>query len=386
MSKLYIDEPMRKIYKEYDNKNYLNKKKLKILEVENATILPPKKRLGQWNPICGKGGIVDNNNNYIKESAQTAKNMYDRVNGKYKYNKNNVEFRNETVIYLNHFIKHWGHFLIDVIGRMWYKNKKYKYVFTTNYNEDLRIEGSFLEFIRYCGIDINDIIIINKPTKFKKIIIPETSYIPGDYYTKEYINIFREVIKNCPKEKKNIKKIYFSRQSFNRAKSKEVGESKIEKFFLDNDFIPVSPEKLSLKEQINYIQSADEIVAINGTLPHNIMFAKENTKLILLNKTYSINFHNFLMNQASNCNATFIDVHKSLLPVLYGYGPFIMKITNNLIKFAKDNKYKVNIDIDKNKKMENIKYILKYIKMYKGRIIKDKNVSIITLFKYYKNK
>ena len=386
MANLYIDEPMKKIYEEYDNKNYLNNKKLKVIEVENATVLPPKKRFGQWNPICGNGGIVDNDDNYIKESAQTAYNMYDRVNGKYKYNKNDVEYRNETVIYLNHFIKHWGHFLVDVIGRMWYKNDKYKYVFTTNYNEDLKIEGSFLEFITYSGINIDDIIIINKPTKFKKILIPETSYIPGDYFTKEYMDIFKEVVKNCPKEKTDVKKIYFSRQSFNRAKSKEVGESKLEKLFLDNGFTPVSPEKLSLKDQINYIQNANEIVAINGTLPHNIMFAKKNTKLIILNKTYSINFHNFLMNQASGCDATFIDVHKSLLPVLYGYGPFIMKITDNLIQYAKDNKYKINIEIDKKEKHENIKYIIKYIKMYKGRFIKDKNVKAKTLYNYYKNK
>ena len=36
------------------------------------------------------------------------------------------------------------------------------------------------------------------------------------------------------------------------------------------------------------IQNAKEIAAINGTLPHNIMFAKSSTKFIILNKTYSM--------------------------------------------------------------------------------------------------
>ena len=57
-----------------------------------------------------KYGILENNedsdHNYIKESAQTAYNMYDRVNGKYKYNKNDVEYRNridDVLDYLDGF-------------------------------------------------------------------------------------------------------------------------------------------------------------------------------------------------------------------------------------------------------------------------------------------
>ena len=385
MAKLYIDEPMRKVYEEYDKKNYFKKKKLKIIEVENATIYPPKKRFGQWEPLCGNGGVLDSNNNYIKESAQTAENMYDRVNGIYKYNKD-IEYRDETVIYANHFMKHWGHFLIDVIGRLWYTNKKYKYVFTSSFGQELKIDGPFKDFLNYLGITEKDIIIINKPTKFKKVIIAETSIVPGDYYTKEYPDIFKTVVKNCPKEETNVDKIYFSRRNFNRAQNKETGEEVIEDFFVENGFTPVSPEKLSLKEQINYLQNAKEIVAINGTLPHNIMFAKESTKLIMLNKTYSINHHSFLINQASKCDATYIDVHKSLLPILYGYGPFIIKFTDNLKKFAKDNKYVLNVKEEPKDKYENLKYILKYIKMYKGRLIKDKHIKAKTLYNYYKDK
>lgn len=385
MSKLYIDEPMKNEYIKLDRKNYFSKKELKTLEISDAVILPPKKRFGQWEPLCGNGGVIDSNGNYIKESAQIAENMSDRVNYGYRIG-NGVEYIDETVIYANHFIKHWGHFIVDVVGRLWYKNKKYKYVFTADYGKDLTIDGTFMEFLNYLGIAENNIIIINKPTRFKKVIIPESSIIPGKYYTEEYTKIFKTVVDNCPQEKTNISKIYFSRKNFKRAKSKEVGEKDIENIFLQNGFTPISPEKLSLKEQINYIQNAKEIVAISGTLPQNIMFAKKNTKLIILNKTYSLNYHIFLLNQASNCNATYIDVHKSLLPILYGYGPFIIKITDNLKKFAEDHNYTININNYKRDKFENIKYIFRYIKMYKGRLIKDKSIKAKTLYHYYKNK
>ncbi len=385
MSKLYIDEPMKNLYEKYDSKNYFSNRKLKVLKVDNATILPPKKKFGQWEPLCGNGGIIDCNGDYVSESAQTAENMSDRVNDSYKI-KGDVEYIDEAVIYANHFIKHWGHFLVDVIGRLWYKNNAYKYVFTADYDKSLTIDGTFLEFLNYLGISENDIIIINKPTKFKKVIIPESSIIPGKYYTKEYTEIFNAVIANCPKKKTNTPKIYFSRKNFNRAKNKETGEEIIEDFFTENKFSSISPEKLSLKEQINYIQNAKVIVAISGTLPQNIMFAKKNTKIIILNKTYSLNYHIFLLNQASEADVTFVDVHKSLLPVLYGYGPFIIKFTDNLKNFARDNKYILNVNNDESVKFENIKYILKYVKMYKGRLIKDKNVKAKTLYHYYRKK
>lgn len=386
-NKLYIDDIMYSTYKKYINKNYYNEKKLNVIEIEEGYILPAKKHFMQRTPICGNGGVLDKNMNYIKESAQLGHNMNDRVNGNYHFNKNNVEYINETVIYLNHYINHWGHFLIDVIGRTWYKKKNTKYIFTLDLNQNnFELKGSFLEFLKYLDIKKEDIIFINKPTKFKKIIIPESSIYPGKYFTTEYKNIFKTVISKIKiKDNEEYKKIYLSRKLLNN--NKETGEKNIEDFFLKNGFKPVYMEKLSLEEQITMINNADEIACISGTLPHNILFAKENTKLIVLNKTYSLNMHQFLINQVSNCNCTFIDVHKSILPVLYGLGPFIIKETTNLKEFADDNNYNYDFRIINDKwRKENIKYIIKYLKINRFRIIKDKYVSAKTLYSFYKKK
>ena len=97
--------------------------------------------------------------------------------------------------------------------------------------------------------------------------------------------------------------------------------------------------------------------------------------------------HQFLINQVSNCNCTFIDVHKSILPVLYGLGPFIIKETENLKEFADDNNYNYDFRIINDKwKKENIKYIIKYLRINRFRIIKDKYVSAKTLYSFYKKK
>ncbi|MBQ3475205.1 MAG: glycosyltransferase family 61 protein [Bacilli bacterium] len=384
-TKLYIDKPMINQYKKYISKDYLNNKKLSTIEIKNGFILPAKKRFMQREPLCGNGGVLDCDLNYVEQSAQLGYNMSDRLNGKYNFNKDTVKYIDETVVYLNHYINHWGHFLIDVIGRLWYRKDNTKYVLTTDLNSEMELKGSFLDFIELSGLKKEDIIIINQPTKFKKIIIPENSIYPGKYYTKEYINTFKTVIKNCKIKKTNEPKIYLSRQLLNA--NKETGEKRIEDFFINNGFKPIHMEKLSLQEQISYIYNAKEIACMSGTLPHNILFSKENTKIIILNKTYALNMHQFLINQASKCNCIFIDTHKSILPVLYGLGPFIIKETDQLKKYSEDNNYKYSFNlINKKWRIENIKYILKYLKINRLRIAKDKFVNKKELYNYYKKK
>lgn len=388
MKKLYIDTPMYQHYSNLTTKKYHCHKKLGVQEISNGYILPAKKHLGQRTPLCGNGGVLTSQLEFVQESAQLGYHMENRVCSSYHFSKKDTPYIDQTVIYANHFIKHWGHFLIDVIGRLWYPNKKhFLFVFTATFGKNITIDGPFLEFLHFLGISQDDILIINQPTKFKKIIIPESSIYPGKYYTKEYQDIFQRVIQSCPIEKTNITKLYFSRKNFSRASKKEAGESAIEEFFNQNGFTSISPEKYSLKSQINYIRNAKEIVAISGTLPHNIMFAKKNTKFMILNKTYSINYHQFLLNEASMCDTTFIDVHKSLLPILYGLGPFIIKITPNLYQFAKDHRMKLpKVEENSQYLRENFIYFYHYLITYRGRVIKDPLIQAKKLWNFYKKR
>ena len=46
-----------------------------------------------------------------------------------------------------------------------------------------------------------------------------------------------------------------------------------------NGFVIVSPEQLSLPEQIATIRLASEVACLSGTLPHTMMFARDGAKL-----------------------------------------------------------------------------------------------------------
>lgn len=385
----YIDRLMKTKYENIDKINYFTDKKLGVEEIKNGIILPVLKT-NKYNTSKGAGGVIDEKMNYVESSAQLAYNMQNRVYGKYHIDSEKIDYIDETVIYGNFFYKHWGHFIIDIVSRLWYllesnSNKKYRIVFTTTLNDNTKIDGNYMEFFNLFGLSNLDILIINKPTKFKKIIIPEPSIYPGKYYTSEYVKIFEKVINNVNIDFSIPPKVYLSRRKFENAIDKEIGENDIEKFFNENGYISIFPESLKLCKQIQYYRDSKEIACISGTLAHNIMFTSRHKKVTIINKTYKINKHQQLINQAKEADVTYVDSHISLLPIAYGKGPFILTKNINLKRYANDKKYYIKMKW--NEKINNfykkIWYIKKYKEIYKSNIYDDKEIKWIKLLIYY---
>lgn len=387
----YVDSIVKEKYEKYINTDFKKDKNLSVKVIENGFVLPVNKYYNPNKTLCGTGGVVDSNYNYIENSAMLAYNMSNRLYGSYKFNKKKVEYIDESVIYINHFIHQWGHYLLDVINRLWYildKNtENLKFVYTVRTNHEDCIKENYLEILELLGIKKENLIRVNKVTQFKKIIIPEASLYPGKYFTIEYKKIFDRIIDNANVTINYPKKnIYCSRSKFKKAQKKEIGEEKLESIFNENGFESVYFENMDVREQINIINNSNIIVAVSGTIPHNILFARNNPKVVILNKTYKLNLHQFLINQVSNVNADFIDVNISPMPVLYGMGPFIMKVTNNLKEFCIKNKLKLNTDVNHRVTIkEKIWYYSKYLIYNRGRIVREEDISLKEIREFYKN-
>jgi hypothetical protein len=154
-------------------------------------------------------------------------------------------------------------------------------------------------------------------------------------------------------------------------------------------------EKMKLEEQIYILNTANEIALINGSLAHNLLFVRSKNKIYIINKTYRCNRHQFLINQLSRVDSTYIDAYVAPLPILYGYGPFLIKITDEFLLFCKINNYNID-DVYRNTKLkisEKIWYYARYLYLYKkffitGETIKESNneddeKSFSSVRKYY---
>ncbi len=393
----YMDDIAREEYEALAQKQYYVDKQLAVLEIEEGVLLPVNTKSNPYGTLWGSGGVVDSKGNYVEASAQVAFHMNDRVRGKYDIEEKALIKRDETVIYMNFFIAHWGHFLIDVVSRLWYviqklqekENVKIAYIVEKGKNN--QISGHYLEFLNLLGIAKENLISIHQPTKFKKIIIPESALYPGKYYTKEYKFIFDTIKENVEDTEVPYDKVYFSRQHLKTANKKEIGEKSIEKWLQHNGFKIIAPEKYTVKQQIQIMKKSNVVAAISGTLPHNLLFANDETKLLIINKTIRVNRHQFLIDEIRHLDVTYLDCHISLFPVLYGAGPFIITLNDNTLRYAKDHQYRIKYNRNYYRMYNKYKvlwYLYKYIKTYGEFPIQGngKIEDIEKIYNYYRKK
>lgn len=366
--------------------------------ITNGIVLPRKNVKG--SPYQGSGGVVDRQKKFVKESA-----IYDlkqsnsadsplAFGGSYNFNK--IVYSDKKVIYLGLAHQQWGHFLIDIVQRLWIcftkdfnlKNE-YSYVFS-GFGDDKTFFGkNYQEFFRLLGIDIKDIEIINVPTQFKEIIVPNVSVYPGEYIHSVYRDIFASVSKKAKEEtiipiKKNI---YFSRSHLKDLK--EIGENKIEIAMEKAGFEILYPEELTLCEQIFYWQTADKIACVCGTIPHNCVFASKKLDLYIFSKTSNVVGYQFTMDMVWKKQPIYVSAYREpfkIFPLDVSRGPFWIFPTEMFRKFIEDN---TSIQIEDNKFnfLEYSKYILLCILVTIKYILRGTKSRIKRVFKcLYKGK
>lgn len=374
----YFSELSKTNWAQALSKDYFCDKQLEVITVSDGIIMPPdrKEAFLPEGPIFGWGGVTQANGEYVDLSSQKAKNMRNRIEGRINMGGDTSKLKTvqESVIYMNFFIQQWGHYLIDVIGRLWYAmwhDTTTKIVYTCYQEQEAEISGSYLDLLVLMGVDKDRLICVNCPTKFKKVIVPEMSICPGLYYTKEYKKMFDFVVSQCMKDKQYAQsdKIYCSRAMLPQGE-KEIGETQIEQVFIENGYTAKYMEKMTLREQILTLNSATEVAMVNGSLAHNLLFMRTDKPVVIINKTYRINLHQLLINQLSGVNAIFVDAYIAPMPILYGPGPFIMKKTRMFINFLADWGFKTDYQCtEKLSVNEKIWYYRRWCYTYRKNIL-----------------
>jgi len=307
----------------YRYSTFGKKESLTYQSFSNATILPLHKEIDD-GLLFGLGGVIADGN-FIKESG-----IEGRVGGYYPYN--DCLSRNEKVVYCGAYIRHWGHFLIESVARLWYflENDPSidKYVFITKENHGEVPTGNYREFLELLGI-IDKIEVISSPTAYREVIVPELGYSRTHYYTDQFKAVFDRVVANGLKKYEHEKEIgpdlvFLSRSCFETAIKTECGLDMLDNYFSRNGYTILSPEKLRLCDQIWYLNNAEICAAESGTLPHNFLFCQDGKKVIVIERQTTVNETQTDIDQIKELNVTYIDGHFTIYPTKAGYGPYYL--------------------------------------------------------------
>lgn len=311
---------------------------LRCVAINDAIIVPPVPEL--WNEGVRECGVIDSSMHFVTESSQDV----DNAKAISEYGKEAASSKAEdmTVMYAGYLNRHWGHFTVDCLSRLWAAIGSSwqfdKIVFCVEPGNLALPDGNVMECIKLLGME-DKLMLIDRPKRFRCIIVPEEGALSRHHFAQEPLAVYDRIAMNAAVGHDNGKlpeKIYMSRSRLKKAVKTEWDLKWFDDFFKNNGFTVIYPENIGIGELTRYLRNAREVAAMSGTLPHNMLFANSGQKLIIIEKYANINNYQPGIDMARELDVTYVDANALIWSVSPGGGPFILYPNRRFIDFAKD--------------------------------------------------
>ena len=308
------------------------KETLALWQGRNATVLPLRE-LDDADLLFGRGGVVDENGEYIPLSG-----IETRIMRSYPFE--NPVYQDEKVVYCGYLVNHWGHFLVEAVTRLWYVLEQDptvdKYVFFVDENEERTVKGNFRKFFELLKI-WDKLELVSTPTTYREVIVPQIAFQCMKYYSPKFLAIFDAIADNVTVDPswERYDKIYFTRSQFAGQNGYEFGLEAFDDFYSRNGYAVLAPEKIPLGQMIYLIRSASEIASMSGSTPHNMLFASSGQKLTILERLVTNDDHQVCINQMRQLTVTPIDANFQLYTVDF-CGPYMLGCNHIFQQYVED--------------------------------------------------
>lgn len=245
---------------------------------------------------------------------------------------------------------------------------------------------NFWEMISLLGFKKCDMVRIDRPTRFRCVYLPESSFqFVRDSvrahmeFSKEFVSTVDRIITSANRltanrKSVNRKSIYLSRSKWKSGM--DFGEKIVEKVFRGMGFDVVHPQRMSFLDLVHMLQNVDELAATEGSIAHNALFMRPHSKCYIVRKRPDCILYQPAINQIRKLEAVYIDANKTTFIYNKQYpahGPFFMYANRRLSEFAG---VKIAFPV-----FEYIKYFLAYFRRrmgirtrFKSLLIRMKNL------------
>ena len=325
----YVYPPLRQELAEAVSRSYLfDMEDRDVMCYQNGYILPAK-YIDGYNAV---GGCMDANGSFIWDCA-----VPDFMGYPYEFETVDAEVE-DVCIYVGYMYNCYGHMIGDCLRWAWFAQ--------TRKCKDLLHKGAKfvcisidklasyqIELLKLAGID--NVVCIERPTQVKHLYIPHPSIITKDgqnYYSACFDDTINLMIHNAYAicHKSFYDKVYLTRSRWK--KGDVSNERQIERFFSCKGYKIISPERMSIAEQIVLLNNASSVAATECSLSHQMIFCQPMAECYILRKNLHINKYSLFINQMRQLKVIYIDCSLSLLVPndAWWSGPFFIYLNDNL--------------------------------------------------------
>ncbi|MFS7222053.1 DUF563 domain-containing protein [Rahnella inusitata] len=184
--------------------------------------------------------------------------------------------------FLGSLHRHFGHFIVEGLSRLWALDmlpenirKEIKFI----YYED-SVKPFSLELLKLCGIDAERLISAPRNAIIERIFVPDISYRTHHWNSRLQQLTYDKISKCITKRHVGSERIYLSRRNIPDRPLRN--ELEIENLFSQLGFDIITPEKISITEQISIVKYAKVIAGPVGSQMYLSAFNKLAEKILIL--------------------------------------------------------------------------------------------------------
>ncbi len=193
---------------------------------------------------------------------------------------NDAVYMQEPVFYLDgEQASHFGHWTLEVLSRLWpllhdQSLTKLKFVTSSKLIEHVKT------VLMSIGVPEQNIIYFSKPIRCREIFIASQGYVLDRAASEEVYNLWREIGSKFIKLG-TPERLYASRMKFHKQRNL-VNEDEAAEVFKRQGFSIISPETLSVKEQIEIFAGAKCLAGPSGSNVYGAIYSQHQGKRLFM--------------------------------------------------------------------------------------------------------
>ncbi|MDF2758428.1 MAG: glycosyltransferase family 61 protein [Thermomicrobiales bacterium] len=213
----------------------------------------------------------------------------------------------EEVVYLGWWFDHFGHFLMQSLARTWFLTEvspSVRVLFDPPHRAWRQPTGWVHRMLEAFGVPPERILILNAPTRLRRLIIPEPLFEPRGVAQDSVVRAHAAMARPYQAVAKRLagdttpseQPLYLSRQRLPPSQRTIVGEGDLEEVLRANGFRIAHTETMTFEDQVRLVNEHADIFSNAGSAAHNVLFALHEPRLHLLTngRTFSPDYFLYL--------------------------------------------------------------------------------------------
>lgn len=336
-NQLFVPSEFRHSWSSALSANHTVPRPVSVREIPLGMVLPlreaPPGDSAHW-----RGGVVSPDGEFIAGHRQTNEPLSPGARDVIEaYPLDSPPLRvHETVVFGGgRDARHYGHFLIEMLSRLWWVTQNrsaLRVAFTTH---GLRPDYPALELIVRCGIPQDRIILVEEPMQFDSVIVPDQAmYLRSGLIDHTPMRHVFETIRSSVEHASELPdKVFFSNSAYNR--KAYWGLSFLDDFHSARGFTVVHPETLSVSDQIALLSHASEFSAPEGTLAHQVALCPDGVQFSMITRAHAPGpVVQWGLNEMRSAKSRIVDCSIDLMPTSHFLGTHLFAQTTHFCEFA----------------------------------------------------